>query len=108
MTERIVRTTATADDDIRTIHAWWTENRTAAPKLFLTELAHAVSFIGSSPFVSKRYRAPGVPTLRRYLLRTTRYHVYYIASEQDVVILTVWGAVKGTTPNFKQIVASIG
>ena len=102
MSERVVRTTPTADDDIRAIHAWWTENRPAAPTLFLSELAHAVAFIAASPFVMKRYRAPGVPTLRRYLLRATRYHVYYIASQQEVVILTVWGAVRGTTPNFNR------
>jgi plasmid stabilization system protein ParE len=101
MNERVVRTTPTADDDIRAIHAWWTANRTAAPNLFLSEFANAVSLIGAMPLIGKRYRAPGMPALRRYLLRSTRYHIYYTVSSSEVVLLTVWGAVRGTTPNFE-------
>jgi plasmid stabilization system protein ParE len=99
MTERSVFTTPVADENIRAIDSWWRENRLASPDLFVSELALAVSLIGSFPHIGKRYHPPRIRTLRRYLLRATRYHIYYIESGIDeLTILTVWGAVRGTTP----------
>ena len=106
MKDLVVRATAIAEADIRTIDAWWRENRTAAPDLFLDELRLAVSLIGSFPLLGKRYPAAKVPRLRRYLLRASRYHVYYLPSPSEVLVLSIWGTVRGTTPNFKQIVDS--
>jgi plasmid stabilization system protein ParE len=103
MTDLPVRATAIAEADIRAINAWWRENRTAAPDLFADELSLAISLISSFPLLGKRYPAAKVPRLRRYLLRSSRYHVYYLPSQSEVVVLTIWGAVRGTTPNFKKI-----
>ena len=106
MTERVVRTTATADAQVRVIHAWWVENRTAAPNLFASEFAHAVSLLASAPLIGKRYQGSGVRGVRRYLLRATRCHVYYIVSGDEILLLSVWGAVRGTTPDLKAILAT--
>lgn len=101
MSERTVFTTPIADANIRVIDAWWRENRLAAPDLFLDELALAVSLIGSFHHLGKRYQGPRIPSLRRYLLRSTRYHLYYVESGPEALtILTVWGAVRGQTPDF--------
>ena len=69
----------------------------------------AVSLIASFPKLGKRYQGSGVPRLRRYLLRSTRYHVYYQdnTTADEVLVLTIWGAVRGTTPHFKEIAESM-
>jgi hypothetical protein len=41
-----VRTTPEADDHVRAINEWWRKHRTAAPSLFLDELAAALALIG--------------------------------------------------------------
>lgn len=36
--------------------------------------------------------------VRRVPLRATRNHVYYVATAEAVLVLAVWGAVKGAGP----------
>jgi plasmid stabilization system protein ParE len=103
MTDRLIRATSIAEADIRSIDSWWREHRSAAPDLFIDEMLLAASLLQSFPQLGKRYPAARVPRLRRYLLRASRYHIYYLASPDEVLVLTVWGAVRGTTPNFKAI-----
>jgi plasmid stabilization system protein ParE len=50
-----VRTTPEADDHVRAIDEWWRRNRTAAPSLFLDELAAAFALIASAPNVGHPY-----------------------------------------------------
>lgn len=33
-------------------------------------------------------------------MRSTHYHVYYLPREGDLVVVAVWGAVRGITPGF--------
>ena len=78
MKQRRVVTTPEADEDARQIDEWWIRNRGAAPNLFLEELADALALLGLVPGVGVRYAHPETPGLRRYLLRSTRYHVYFL------------------------------
>ena len=63
----------------------------------------AVSLIASFPALGKRYRGAAVAGLRRYLLRSTRFHIYYVHTKTQVTILTIWGAVRGTTPDVQRL-----
>lgn len=89
-----------ARDQISVIHGQRREHRTAAPNLFAEELAGAIALIASSPRIGRRRRRPGVPGLRRVLLRASRYHVYYAPSSTDdrLFVLAVWAAVRRTAP----------
>ena len=40
---------------------------------------------------------------RRILLPTTRNHVYYLVGIEVVIVLAVWGSVKGSGPDLKGI-----
>jgi len=40
---------------------------------------------------------------RRNLLPTTRNHVYYLVGIEVVIVLAVWGSVKGSGPDLKGI-----
>ena len=92
-----------AEQQIREVDSWWRENRTAAPALFAQELASALFLIESRPRIGRRRRHPAVPGLRRVLLRSTRYHVYYVpVTEARVYVLAVWSAVRGKGPQLQR------
>ena len=91
-----------ADAQIGEIDDWWRENRTAAPDLFAQELAAALALIETWPLVGRRRRHRGVPGLRRVLLRSTRYHLYYVpVDEARLFVLAVWSAVRGRAPRLR-------
>ena len=89
-----------AELQIRSIDGWWRENRLAAPALSAEELATAFELIASAPGIGRRRPHRGVPSLRRVLLRATRYHVYYAPSldGQRLFVLAVWSALRGKAP----------
>ena len=89
---------APAHRQIRDVDGWWRENRLAAPDLFAQELASAFETIATHPGVGHRYPHPKVRGVRRTLLRACRYHVYYAHTDEEVVVLAVWSAVRGSGP----------
>jgi plasmid stabilization system protein ParE len=100
MTVRIV-VTPEAEEQARTIDTWWRHERPAAPGLFTEELAAAFALLGHAPEAGRRYPHPTVSDVRRVLLRSTRYHVYYKLRENEVVVLAIWSGVRGTGPELK-------
>ena len=93
-----VRTTAEADEQIRTVHAWWRRHRPAAPDMFVNELASAFTLIGDAPHLGHPYRRSPVGSTRRLLLPVSRYHVYYVALDHEVRVLAVWHGRRGSGP----------
>jgi plasmid stabilization system protein ParE len=93
-----VRTTLQADLHILEIDAWWRANRTKAPDLFEQELSMAFRTISSAPYAGKRYPHPDAEVFR-VLLRSTRNHVYYVERDEHVLVVAVWGAIKGVGPD---------
>jgi plasmid stabilization system protein ParE len=93
-----VRTTPDAESQVRAIDDWWRRHRAAAPDLFLDELETAFTLIGSAPNVGHPYRRAPVGGTRRVLLARTRYHVYYAPLGDEVVLLAVWHARRGSGP----------
>ena len=100
MKPRRVVTTPEADADAHRIDEWWVQHRQAAPNLFLEELADALALLGMEAGVGVRCANRAIPGLQRYLLRATRYHVYFVHNDELVVIVGIWGATRGTTPRF--------
>ncbi|MEZ4337360.1 MAG: hypothetical protein R3B82_12120 [Sandaracinaceae bacterium] len=97
-----VRTSARANEQILQIDAWWRERRDKAPDLFEQELALAFRVLESAPGAGRRYPHPG-GQVRRILLRSTRNHVYYVERPDHVLVVAVWGAVKGIGPDLAAI-----
>jgi plasmid stabilization system protein ParE len=93
-----VVTTEIADEDIRRIDSWWRENRSAAPDLFREELAECFAGIAQSPRIGHTYKSRRVLGVRRFLLRSTRHHVYYVIEPARVIVLGVWSSVRGRGP----------
>ena len=100
MTLRVILA-AQAVRDVAEIDRWWRENRRAAPDLFLEEFSAALQLIGSAPFAGRHYRETNVPHVRRFLMRATRYHVYYVVGVAEAEVHTVWSAVRGAGPDLR-------
>lgn len=94
-----VRLTPRALAEAKHIKRWWLRNRPAAPDLFDQELAAALDRIEQLPGSGRPYGEGnlGVP-VRRVLLPRTLNHVYYAIDGQDVIVLSVWGALHESGP----------
>ena len=55
--------------------------------------------IGTAPHAGKRWKHPEIDGVRRVLMRATRNHVYYLVQQDHVLVLAVWGAIKGGGPD---------
>ena len=71
--------------------------------MFVEELAEALSTIEIAPAAGHRYAHVEVKGVRRFLLRSTRHHVYYVATAETAVVLAVWGSVKGAGPDLSNL-----
>jgi plasmid stabilization system protein ParE len=85
------------------IDGWWQKNRTSAPQLFVEELSAAFEALRSVPLTGKLVRIPRLHDVRRVVLRTTRYHIYYRVERDTVTVLAIWSAVRGRGPSSKQL-----
>jgi hypothetical protein len=67
--------------------------------MFAEELDAALDTISTFPNAGGLYH----PRLgiRRLLLRATRHHVYYVIDDFGILILAVWGAVRGRPPDLR-------
>ena len=77
---------------------WWRANRPAARDLFDDEIDAALRQIRAMPSVGALYPSSFGTVVRRLLLPRTRNHVYYAAYEGEIVVLSVWGAPRGSGP----------
>jgi plasmid stabilization system protein ParE len=77
---------------------WWQNNRPASPHLFDEEMAAAIEQIGAAPALGAIYPSSFGRTVRRVLLPNTQNHVYYLIRDDEVVVLSVWGAPRGKGP----------
>jgi plasmid stabilization system protein ParE len=92
-----------AEAQIRTIDAWWRRNRNDSPDLFSSELRDACSMLEVAPRSGKLYRRGELKGIRRLLLPASRNHVYYLVGTEAVLVLAVWGSVKGSGPDLEGI-----
>jgi plasmid stabilization system protein ParE len=96
-----IETTPEAEAQFLAIESWWRENRPRAPDLLFQEFVFALDMIESFPESGKVYLNSD-PPVRRLLMRATRHHVYYQIRRDRILVLSVWGAVRGTGPPLDQ------
>jgi len=92
--------TPRAEAQIIELDTWWREHRDKAPNRFEEELVQVLETLATIPGAGIRYPHP-IGDVRRMLLRVTRHHVYYLEQPDRVLVLAVWGAVKGAGPNLE-------
>jgi plasmid stabilization system protein ParE len=84
-----VRLAPRALSEAERLKTWWLKNRPLAPDLFDEEIAAAVERIAATSFGR---------TVRRVLMPRTENLVYYVVRDNDVVVLSVWGAPRTKGP----------
>ena len=82
-----------AEREMARIDARWRVERPAAPDLFHDELDALIDVLPTSPNMGKAY---GVwhddQLVRRVMLEKSEYHVYYAVEDDEIVVITIWGA----------------
>jgi plasmid stabilization system protein ParE len=94
----IVRLTPRALSEAERGKTWWQTNRPTSPNLFDQELAAALEQIQTAPSVGAVYPSSFGRTVRRLLMPKTKKHVYYLVRENEIVVVSVWGAPRARGP----------
>lgn len=94
-----VRLTREARQQADLADEWWQKNRTAAPDAFWNEFIEALERLTDAPEIGVRVSIRSAPNLRRVLLPTSKYHVYYEATARVLKVRAVWGAQRGRPPS---------
>ncbi len=83
--------------------AWWRANRHDATTLFAEELRDTQRRLAEKPDLGLLFIHRGGVAVRRLLMERTRNHVYYEVDESErvVMIVALWGAVKGSAGDFE-------
>lgn len=81
--------------------AWWRAHRPEARGLFAEELRDTQRRLVEKPDLGQVFVHRGGVPVRRLLMERTRNHVYYEVheSERVIMIVALWGAVKGSGPD---------
>ena len=79
---------------------WWREHRLDAPDLLLEEWTQAMRLLEEQPIIGHAAALPHHLRLRILLMPQTLKHVWYetSADEREVLVLALWGAVRGEAP----------
>jgi plasmid stabilization system protein ParE len=96
---RRVRFTKEARVQFDTADEWWQRNRTAAPDAFWNEFIEVAERLTEMPESGAPVRMRGEPGLRRILLPTSKYHVYYEITPRLIRVRSVWSALRGSPPS---------
>ncbi|RLB53363.1 MAG: hypothetical protein DRJ42_12135 [Deltaproteobacteria bacterium] len=98
MTRLELRFVPHAVEQLNAADAWWRENRDKAPGLFTNEFVDALELLRGSPNLGAPYASDTLDGARRYLLRRTRFHIYYAVRDGTLVVAAVWNAIRGHGP----------
>jgi plasmid stabilization system protein ParE len=80
------------------LKTWWLKNRPLTPELFDEEVSSVIERIGAAPELGAIYPSSFGQKVRRVLMPRTQNHVYYVVRENEVIVLSVWGAPRAKGP----------
>jgi plasmid stabilization system protein ParE len=93
--------------DIVEAATWWALNRPDALELLVTGLTEALRHLPEVAHAMPRFRRVGTREVRRHHVPRVHRHVYFhFAANGDLVVLAVWGAVRGVLPRLRERVRS--
>lgn len=94
----IVRLSGRAEREMIRIDTRWRSERRSAPDLFRDELNALFDLLATAPEMGVGYGTWQGMLVRRVLLGKSDYHVYYATDQDTLVIVSVWGARRGSGP----------
>jgi plasmid stabilization system protein ParE len=95
-----LRITKRAQTDAARHDARWRDKKDKAPELFAKELRAALERVRTVAGAGTPFPTVKRPTLRRILMESTGYHVYFVLHEniQEIRIMVIWGARRRRPP----------
>jgi plasmid stabilization system protein ParE len=85
--------------DIELADAWWQENRTDTPSLLRTSVADGLESLADvGPSLPVFRTLSRGTTVRRMHLARVHKHLYFVVRDDRLLVLAVWGAVRGLLP----------
>lgn len=81
---------ARARREIERAAAWWSVNRLAAPGAIRRDLEYALALLVEQPGIGERVETESPMKVRRFLMDTSKYHMYYRVKDQVLEVLAVW------------------
>ncbi len=84
--------------DIRAAVTWWRANRPAARGLLREELRRAVALLKAQPQLGGAALEVELGGVRRYHLTGSRYYLYYRLKDEQLEVLRLWHASRGSPP----------
>ncbi len=90
-------TSGRAKRELRRLDKWWRHNRDHRD-VFIDEFESMVKVIEDKPDIGRPYRTAKGKEVLRVLMRTSRYHIFYVIKGDEIEIVSVWGAERGRSP----------
>jgi plasmid stabilization system protein ParE len=88
-----------AAQHIRTATAWWAKNRLAAPGAVTAAVEQGAAHIQERPHgVGTRISHTRLGEVRRLYLSRIHYYLYFRISVEDIEIIALWHASRGSEP----------
>lgn len=98
MTQRRVRFTATAQEQVRHLKEWWLAN-SVRPEILEIDLREALDMLSVLPGIGSPYPSAPVSSVRRLYLERLMSHIYYTFDDHELVVWAVWHARRGRGPD---------
>lgn len=93
-----LRVTRRANADINRAAVWWDQNRPLVPDALREELDRAFSLLVVQPQIGEPALNVQAKSVRRLHLARVHYHIYYRVRGDEVQVLALWYASRGTGP----------
>lgn len=97
MTLRLLITPRAARE-IRRAAQWWNANRPSAPGAVSADLKATLSILREQPRIGVEVENASSEDVRRFYLDRVSYWVYYRVRRDQLEILSIWHASRGTDP----------
>lgn len=91
-----------AERDAEETQAWWREHRPDAPSAVAEDLEAAFARLAEGGAIVPVYARTSGLLIRRVHLPRTHRHVYFAVEGDRVLILAVWGSVRGLLPKLRE------
>jgi plasmid stabilization system protein ParE len=91
------RLTPRALREAKRLKIWWVHNRDEK-HLFDEELSQTIDMLVATPTLGTCYPSRTGVSIRRVLMKKTNNHVYFTVHEDELVVLSVWGAPRERGP----------
>ena len=90
-----------AAKQVEEAHAWWRDNRPAAPLAIREEIERAVGLIAVQPRIGAQATNLRLPGVRRLLLSRVGYWLYYREGPDRIDVLAFWHARRDAGPTLR-------